>query len=768
MFGRWSLVLALVCACGANAEPAAPHAQTPGADDPATPPAANAHAPVDAPALPDAAMTEVYDFVAHPARAEVRTGDTLFADLGTAAGAKYTNGGFRTQLGEDQLLGGATTTLVPGVTGQVVLPVEGVGAQDLRLRARAFADGHLTLYVNDAVVGRAQLSSDEFRTIHVTIPAGALPRGENYLRVRVPSVGSVPGGGRASLALDWFSLGPATPTPDPPPAAADGASDDAPTLPVLGIARDGLHLPAGMTLSYAAEVPAHARLRARVVGASASRLALRALSDGSPARALVEVAATAEGAPVDVDLASLAGQVVRFDLVATGPVTLTSAGLYVPAPERVAQRPPAPKNVLVYLIDTLRADRLRPYAPDTTVRTPGFDAYARQASLFVSGHAQENWTKPSVATLLSGLFPWQHGATTGDAVVPNSVHLLSEGLHDQGFFTGAFICNGYVSGMFGFRRGWSTWRNYIKEGRRTQARFVAADVLEWLDHRPAEQPFFLYVHTIDPHVPYLPPDDLLHTYDADPYDGPVNFNRDRELLEKVKVGRVTLNDRDRRHLEALYDAEITYHDVHMAAILDGLERRGVADDTLVIVTADHGEEFYDHGSVGHGHTLYEELLHVPLVMRWPGLEGGPRRIDTPAGLVDVLPTIYDVLGQPRPEGLPGQSLVPLLRGDLPHAPPVDVSGFLEGWRAALSGHHKLIQRAASNLALYDLEADPGEQHDLAADRPLTVRWLRGMLGLMLHGEDARARDAAAPEHTRIDAETEAQLRALGYVGTSAP
>jgi len=469
-----------------------------------------------------------------------------------------------------------------------------------------------------------------------------------------------------------------------------------------------------------------------------------------------------------VDLASLAGQVVRFDLVATGPVTLTSAGLYVPAPERVAQRPPAPKNVLVYLIDTLRADRLRPYAPDTTVRTPGFDAYARQASLFVSGHAQENWTKPSVATLLSGLFPWQHGATTGDAVVPNSVHLLSEGLHDQGFFTGAFICNGYVSGMFGFRRGWSTWRNYIKEGRRTQARFVAADVLEWLDHRPAEQPFFLYVHTIDPHVPYLPPDDLLHTYDADPYDGPVNFNRDRELLEKVKVGRVTLNDRDRRHLEALYDAEITYHDVHMAAILDGLERRGVADDTLVIVTADHGEEFYDHGSVGHGHTLYEELLHVPLVMRWPGLEGGPRRIDTPAGLVDVLPTIYDVLGQPRPEGLPGQSLVPLLRGDLPHAPPVEVSGFLEGWRAALSGHHKLIQRAASNLALYDLEADPGEQHDLAADRPLTVRWLRGMLGLMLHGEDARARDAAAPEHTRIDAETEAQLRALGYVGTSAP
>jgi arylsulfatase A-like enzyme len=269
-------------------------------------------------------------------------------------------------------------------------------------------------------------------------------------------------------------------------------------------------------------------------------------------------------------------------------------------------------------------------------------------------------------------------------------------------------------------------------------------------------------------VPYLPPDAVLSTYDSESYSGPVNFNRDRELLEKIKVGRVTLNARDKRRLEALYDAEITYHDVHMASILEGLERRGLAQDTLVIITSDHGEEFYDHGSVGHGHTLYEELLHVPLVVRWPGLESAPSRIDTPAGLVDVLPTIYDALGREVPAELPGHSLVPLLRGDLPHAPPVVLSGFMQGWRASLSGHHKFVQRAASRFAFYDLEADPHEQHDLAAERPLSVRWLRGMLGLMLHGEESPARRAETQERTRIDPETEAQLRALGYVGTSAP
>ncbi|MCA9614236.1 MAG: sulfatase-like hydrolase/transferase, partial [Myxococcales bacterium] len=113
--------------------------------------------------------------------------------------------------------------------------------------------------------------------------------------------------------------------------------------------------------------------------------------------------------------------------------------------------------------------------------------------------------------------------------------------------------------------------------------------------------------------------------------------------EKIKIGRIRLQDRDKQRLEALYDGEITYHDTHFAAMLEGLERRGLADETVVAFVADHGEEFFDHDSVGHGHSLFEELLHVPFVMRVPGIDE-PVRVTEPAGLVDVMPTVLDALG----------------------------------------------------------------------------------------------------------------------------
>src|SRR5690606_10032249 len=130
--------------------------------------------------------------------------------------------------------------------------------------------------------------------------------------------------------------------------------------------------------------------------------------------------------------------------------------------------------------------------------------------------------------------------------VPSSVELLSERLRDEGFHTGALVANGFVSDRFGFVQGWKTFRNYVREGRRNLARFVAADALEWLDERPKDKPFFLYVHTIDPHVPYIPPAADLALYDPEPYDGIVDFHRDRGLLEKIKAGRIRPRSEERR------------------------------------------------------------------------------------------------------------------------------------------------------------------------------------------------------------------------------
>ena len=730
--------------------------------------AASAEAPEPAAAAPVEASADAtdmgvhYDLAAHLARAEMRRGSALLIDFGVPGGGRHTLGGWQTRTGDARDLDGTSALLIPGAIGKVIAPIESDGKHVLTLRARAFRDGRTTVYLGEATIGHARLPVDgEWATVSFELDAAA---GEHFVQLRSAAIGAVPGGGSAGVAIDWMRIEPA-PASDsfsgPPPPAEILRREGAEPVIVL---RDG------DVLGWHLDVPRLARLRGGVEGAGTLRITAR--GDRVPARALGSVRATDSGTDLDVGLDALEGEVVRIDLVADGgAVSVRAPVIVAPDDRETRELATRPRNVLVYLIDTLRADKLSAYEPGTRVRTPGLDRWVPSATVFERGQSQESWTKPSVATLLSGLMPWEHSATTGDAVVPSSVDLLSETLGEAGYHTGAFIANGYVSDRFGFEQGFRTFRNYIREGRRTQAEFVAADVLGWLDERPSDRPFFLYVHTIDPHVPYMPPAEILREYDPDPYDGPVDFGRDRELLEKIKIGRLRVNDRDRRRLAALYDGEITYHDTHLAAILDGLERRGVADDTVVVITADHGEEFFDHGSVGHGHSVFQELLHVPLIVRVPGLTDGDARIEDAVGLVDVAPTVLDVIGRPIPDEMSGRSLLPLLQGapEPAPAPRAAVSGFMNGWRTVLIGRHKLVQRTAAHVSVFDLAADPGEQRDLAAERPITVRWLRGMLGLALAGELGTGRRIEhEEERTVIDAEMDAQLRALGYVGTSRP
>ncbi|MEM1416300.1 MAG: sulfatase [Myxococcota bacterium] len=700
--------------------------------------------------------TLVYDLLAHAERAELRQGATRVVDLGARAAHQHPLGGWPTRVGPDHAFeDGTRALLMRGVTGELVLPPHPEGAE-LLLRGRAFGDGRTTVYVDGETVGHVRFPTDgSFAVARVTLPPAAA--GEHRLQLRVPRRGR-DGDVRAGLALDWLRMGP--------------PSDGEPAPPLA----DPRRLSAGWSASWALDVPAEAQLLLR----SRGRVRVRAHRDGQAPRDLGAHGDAGEARDVAIELAALAGDVARLELSAEGDATLEAARVVVrqtaPNVRPLTRRP---KNVLIFLVDTVRADKLKPFNAETRVTTPGLDAWAGAAAVFTQGSTPENWTKPSVASLLTGLMPWEHTATSGEAVLPGSVETLAERLKEKGFRTAGFVTNGYVSGAFGFRQGWDDWRNYIREGRRNQARFVAADVLEWLDRRVAERdagegrPFFLYVHTIDPHVPYLPPQELLRQYDDAPYDGPVSFARDRELLEKIKVGRLRLDARDKRRLEALYDAEITYHDAHFAAILEGLDRRGFGDETVVVFTSDHGEEMFDHGSVGHGHSLYDELTHVPLVIDVPGLTDAGMRDARGAGLQDVVPTVLDALGPeavgPLPDDLSGVSLLPQLRGALPAAPRPMVAGFMEGWRSVAIGRWKLIQRTHRRFMLFDRVADPGERNDLSAERPLVVRWLRGMLGLALAGQDGRAvqrrRRRHVAETTDIDEELDAQLRALGYVGT---
>ncbi|MEM9188404.1 MAG: sulfatase [Myxococcota bacterium] len=705
----------------------------------------------------------VYDLAAHVGRAEIFQGPSRFVNFGVAGGAKYTLGGWRTFTGASRELDGTAGLVFPDVRGKVLLPLS--GPSRVELRASALGDGRLTVYLDEETVHHATLPTDEFRTVAFTLGVDddeAVSPGEHFLGFRVPEVGRR-SGVRGGLVLDWIRVTP-----------IEAVGEDAASPPPSVEGGTGLRLSRGVRLRYAHELFLGGRFQAELLEGA---LAVHRQCDGE---ARVRIGGANEAGPVDLEIGGVEGTLCALELEALTDVRLDAPRIAQPGPETqegaASGEAPRPRNVLVYLIDTLRADKLRPYNANTRVRTPGLNRFVEAAAVLTRGQSQENWTKPSVATLLSGLYPWDHTATTGESVLPGSVVTLTETLREENFYTGAFVANGYVSHKFGFRQGWHTFRNYIREGRRTQASFIAADVLAWLDERPTDRPFFLYVHTIDPHVPYIPPNDILEIYDPEPYSGPVDFTEDRETLEKIKSGALRVNDRDRRRLEALYDGEITYHDTHMAAIFDGLRRRDLADNTMVVITSDHGEEFFDHDSVGHGHTVYQELLHVPLVVRVPGITERPVAVDDTVGLVDVVPTILDALAVDVPDEVSGRSFLPELRGERPDAPRFAVSGFMRGWRTIVVGRYKLIQRTERRTMIYDLTADPNEEHDLSEERPLTLRYLRGLLGMALAGE-LRVAEPSTPhpaetphqaENTEIDAETEEQLRALGYVGTSRP
>ncbi|MDH5491425.1 MAG: sulfatase [Myxococcales bacterium] len=729
--------------------------------------------PADAPAAAGAPrggpeLRVHYALAAHPERAELRQGGALHVDLGELGGEKYTRGGWATRW-ERVELEGVQAVSAPRGWGLLWLPGDPRAARlHLRIRPQRRAGGQLLVRIGDRALDRVALAPGRFSVISLEL--GELPTSGEELRVRL----EVPGG----FALDWLRLG-GEPPPEPERAGPG---------PALG---DGSALAPGegWSLGYALEIPEAARLLGLL---RRGRLSVSALRDGAPALPLAELDASEGPLPIDLSLSALAGEVARLDLRFDGDALLEG-----PAIVRPARAPVEPfaagaraRNVLIYLVDTLRADKLSIYEPGTRVQTPGLEAFARTATVMLGARSQECWTKPSVATLLTGLMPWEHTATGDGSALPRSARTLAELLSEAGFHTGGLVANGYVSDRFGFGRGWGSYRNYIREGRPSHAEHVASDALAWLDSRPADQPFFLYVHAIDPHVPYRPRGRFAELYVDPGYRGPLSPGRTHLQLEAIKTGRMRLDASDRAYLEGLYDGEIAYHDMHLQAVMAGLEERGLAEETIVVFTSDHGEEFWDHGSVGHGHSVHEELVRIPLVLRVPGASPRAGRLPEAVGLVDVLPTILEALGQPIPADVSGHSLLPALRGEASSAPSSAVSGFMDNWRALTIEGVKLIERANGEVALYDLRDDPHEGSDRAGERPLTLRYLRGLLGLRLattrrdaprsRGRElgrsaprggapsSPAREAHAPETVEIDPEVEAQLRALGYVGDARP
>jgi arylsulfatase A-like enzyme len=456
-----------------------------------------------------------------------------------------------------------------------------------------------------------------------------------------------------------------------------------------------------------------------------------------------------------------------------------------PRPERIeAPRPysaPNLPNLVMISIDTLRADRLSTYGnPRPT--SPRIDGLADEGVVFENAFSHSPKTAASHMTLFTGLYPEAHrvrNRLTGGEMwlgrLSADIPTLAEILSAAGYRTHSRNGGGNMHGDIGFSRGFETY----SQPRRADARGIFRSAIRQLRALSAgRDPFFLFVHTYQVHSPYLPPERYRDLFVDPTYDGAITSNLQEltgggdfefDNVHRAFWSRVDRHsDADRQHLLDLYDACIRFTDDEIGLLLDKIDALGLAETTLVVVLSDHGEEFGEHDGFEHN-ALWDEILRVPLIIRVPesirpGWRG--KRIAAPVGLVDVLPTLLELMGLPVPGHLQGNSLVPLVEVGAPARPWLFAQYRLYGDVALRSGTWKLLRRLGKEQ-LFDLDDDPAELRDVSSShsdmRQAGAEHIDGVL------DTSRAywKLVREGESSEIDSQNRKQLEALGYLDDGA-
>ncbi len=460
---------------------------------------------------------------------------------------------------------------------------------------------------------------------------------------------------------------------------------------------------------------------------------------------------------------------------------LATAGFILLA--TACNRPP-PISVVLITIDTLRADHLGCYGYDRNT-SRNIDHLAADGALFERTTASVPRTTQSIASILTGRFPSGHGARGLYSALSAANLTLAEILRDRGYGTAAVTSNMFLAPGRGFEQGFDHYDNPRHRWVGNSAPEVTRRAVRWLDERPPGQPFFLWVHYLDPHWTYRP--------DA-PHAGAFGVGADGEppVYGAIDSGRLTkgevifqhrLDPREVEQLIALYDGEIAAVDEAIGPLWSRIEREG--NRVLLVLTSDHGESLGEHGYYfAHGEYLYQPGLHIPLIFRLPGIVPSGVRVDSLAQNIDIAPTILSLLGVDRLQSVdgrplflaagsdsalrrpaPGRSLV-FAESDFQLIHPENPRYFLDGpegkWSSVSDGRYKLIhvpRRGDAFLELYDLDADPGEEFDLSGDPAHAGRRVE----LLRELQQFVDYDPGPPIPGQLDPDDRERLRSLGYI-----
>jgi arylsulfatase A-like enzyme len=379
-----------------------------------------------------------------------------------------------------------------------------------------------------------------------------------------------------------------------------------------------------------------------------------------------------------------------------------------------------PRRMVLVCIDTLRADRLGCCGCDRGL-TSSIDSLARESVLFTECESAAPWTLPSCAATHTGRYPGMIAANRATHHLRPEEITLAELFHDAGFGTGSVVANINLMKDTGFFQGFE----YQLERSRATADQVVDSGIEWMNQN-SDRDFFLYLHLNDPHSPYSPPEPFLSRFRR----GSGRF--DAEFDPNLYHGAIAddFTDDEKEQIRGLYDGEVAFADAELGRLIEYLKSQGWWKDIVLIVWSDHGEEFWetDHGGYGHGHTMYEELTHVPLIMKFPGLE--PEIRDDRVGLVDIVPALISREGLATPDGLAGMDILSESydrRGSRQFIIESVKTGPEQ--KAIVLGNWKQIMHFGGDEGpeLYDLDVDPGERENLIGTEPALAEPLISLL-----------------------------------------
>ena len=578
-----------------------------------------------------------------------------------------------------------------------------------------------------------------------------------------------PGMDPRPLAVAWYELS----------LEVEGTADELVEPTVVGEG-DALSIPEGTGVDYYLRLPPESVLEVQgvsAVGEVAEDVQVFLQEDGE---AELQVGTLEiSGRSQRLDLPGEGSRVVRLSLRVPlvegefhrgSSVTLGALAIESPqsgsteAPFKQAAEPasdPLRPNILLYVIDTLRADHLGIYGYDRPV-SPHLDAFAADATVFDDAVAQSSWTRASMASVFTSLWPLQHGTNRrGDVLAPEAV-TLAELLSGAGYQTVAFAKNQNIFPTFGFSQGFEDFNAMWTKGKSHR---INALVDKWLHSYERDRPFFLYLHAVDPHAPYGPPESVKYRFAS-------RSNDDLTLkrppgLKTWRTLKPETQERILGHLLDLYDGEIAYNDSTFGDLIEMLKEHSVYEDTVIIVLSDHGEEFQEHGNWQHGRNLFVENLHVPLLIRFPD-RGQGVRVAHRVQHIDLLPTLLDYLGLEAPAFLEGSSFLPWVTGaavDMDKTPrPAFSFLHLDGLPnvSVIVGDWKLIQILSKDetawTRLYNLAEDPGETRNRLQDRPILASYLASLIAIRRQEESRLVAGEAV-----LDERMEEALKALGYL-----